>query len=287
MDARQIFIIACAVVVIVAIALYHSFHATRETYKNATPATWSPRVAIVTAIYGNYDNLKAQHVHNADKVDWYCFTDNVHIKDEFGKWKIITTPYHLQNDRPEWKQYKNDYPNIRDDRTMNMMSAKYYKAQTHNIEILNHYDYYIWIDGSIFLREGFIDKMLAHLKTNDLISFKHSKRENIKDELDESVTMAKYHTQDLPDQYDAYIAAGFNDDIGLFENTIMAKRNIGYVNKLFDEWWIQNLEHSYQDQISYPFALWKTCERPYVIDENVFNNDTYSYTVWDLMKNTH
>ena len=39
------------------------------------------KIAIITSIYGNYDNFKSQdNVRGSDKVDWYCFTDNAKIK---------------------------------------------------------------------------------------------------------------------------------------------------------------------------------------------------------------
>ena len=44
--------------------------------------------------------------------------------------------------------------------------------------------------------------------------------------------------------------------------------------KLFDDWWNENLQKSYQDQISWPYVLWKNDVLPdNVIYENVFNNN--------------
>jgi hypothetical protein len=214
-----------------------------------------------------------------DMVDWYCFTDSTNMRSNI--WRIINTPYHLKNRRDEYVKYHNYYDNIIDAKTRNMMSAKYYKAKPHDIDILQAYDFYIWVDGSITLRPNFLVNMIRHINAgHDLINFKHSARDNIRDEAAHSIEMNKYSTQDIMGQYDAYIEEGFPDNIGLFECTIMGKKNSPEINYIFDTWWMENLKHTYQDQISYPYALWKNGNyNQYIIKEKVFNNKEYSHAV--------
>ena len=241
------------------------------------------KIAIITAIYGNYDNIKEQDINNKADVDWYCFTDNTDMKSD--QWTIITTPYHLNSTKYE---YKNSYHNVSDKKIYNMMCAKYYKLKNHEIDILQKYDYIIWIDGSITLRPNFINNVLTNIIDNDyeLASFKHSERNNINDEVKLSLTMDKYKTQDLNTQYQFYLQDGFNDNIGLFENTIIIRKKTERINNIFDLWWIHNLKYSYQDQISFPYVLWKLNENPdYVIQENVFNNTEYSFVDFKYMNN--
>lgn len=244
------------------------------------------KVAVITSIYGDYDNLKEHNINYKSNVDWYCFTDNKNIKS--NTWKLINTPYHLQNQDAQNVQYINSYPNVRETHKIyNMMCAKFYKIKTHTIDILQGYDYFIWIDGSVILRQTFLDKMLGHIQQNhELIQFKHSVRNNIKDETNFSIQMQKYKTQNLTQQYVEYINEGFPDKSGLFENTIIVRKKNHGCNTIFDKWWIHNLKYSYQDQISYPYVLWSLNKTPdYVIEENVFNNDEYSYVDNVLMMN--
>ena len=245
-------------------------------------------IAIITSIYGNYDNFKNQsNVLNADKVDWYVFTDNSRIDAADEKWNIITTPYHIKNTNiPENKLYKNYYENVKDEKTKNMMSAKYYKIQAHDIDILQKYDYFIWIDGSIFLRNDFINNILEFQKKNyELVNFKHSKRDNVHDEYSLSIKMDKYKNQELDKQYEFYINDKFPDNVGLYECTVCMRKNNQKINNVFDLWWVQNIKWSYQDQISYPYVLWKSGVLPdYVINDNVFNNSKYTYVEYNLMK---
>ncbi len=249
--------------------------------------TNNPKIAIITSIYGNYDNLKENHINDENDVNWYCFTDNKNLKSD--KWKIINEPYHLKDkDNYKYKEYYNYYDNIKDDKIYNMMCAKYYKIKTHNIDILKNYDYYIWVDGSITLRPDFIKNIKKILMNNDIkiINFKHSARDNIKDELNVSLPMNKYKSQKIKEQYDYYISNGFKDDYGLYENTSFVKKNDEQTNKIFDDWWIENLKWSYQDQISYPFVLYKSNKKPdYIINENVFSTEDYTSVDFNYYNN--
>lgn len=244
----------------------------------------SNSVAIITAIYGNYDTIKEQNINNKKKVDWYCFTDNKEASS--NQWIIVNTPYHI-SDPNNHDNYENSYSNVKD-KTYNMMCAKYYKLQSHKIDILKKYDYIIWIDGSITLQPDFINNVFHNIisQNYNLVNFKHSVRNNIKDELDESKKMEKYKHQILTKQYSEYIDDGFTDNVGLFENTIIIRKIISKINNVFDLWWLHNKKYTYQDQISYPYVLWKMNVTPdYIINENVFNNSIYSYVDFNFMQN--
>lgn len=259
---------------------------TKRRIQNGGNNTKAPnkRIAVVTAIYGAYDNLKEPtDVINRDSVDWFCFTEDTNMKSPI--WKVTNTPYHTQNGKEEYKQYKNYYDNIKEDKVRNMMSAKYYKIKTHEIDILKGYEYYVWVDGSLLLRPEFVNNIQKLVDKNyELINFKHPERSNIKDEMQLSIQMGKYVNQDIPTQYEAYMKDGFPDDLGLFECTMIIKKNVPRINEVFDLWWIHNLQYSYQDQISYTYCLWKKGVKPdYVINEPVFNNPNYSYSDRSLM----
>ena len=277
------------IAILIAIIVYAIF--ANRVYIENMENNQIKKIAIITAIYGNYDNIKEQNINNKADVDWYCFTDNTDMKSD--QWTIITTPYHLNSTKYE---YKNSYHNVSDKKIYNMMSAKYYKLKNHEIDILQKYDYIIWIDGSITLRPNFINNVLKNIIDNDyeLASFKHSERNNINDEVKLSLTMDKYKTQDLKTQYQDYLQDGFNDKIGLFENTIIIRKKTERINNIFDMWWIHNLRYSYQDQISFPYVLWKLNENPdYIIQENIFNSiicceayDKYNYKLIETKTKT-
>jgi hypothetical protein len=265
------------IILIIGVFLWH--------YKKQYPSDKKKgKIAIITSIYGNYDNLKEHNINHKSNVDWYCFTDNPNIRSNI--WRIINTPYHLENLDALDVQYKNSYSNVKNEhKIFNMMCAKFYKIKTHTIDILQEYDYYIWVDGSIFLRPTFLDKIVEQIQEKkELIQFKHSVRNNIKDETIESIQMQKYKSQKVNEQYVEYIDSGFPDKTGLFENTVFIRKKNTRCNTIFDKWWVHNLKYSYQDQISLPFIYWSFKEKPdYIIEENVFNNTEYSYVDYDTM----
>jgi len=281
-----------ALFITIFIIVFYFYYISRkeiEKLENITPfANKKSNVAIITSIYGNYDDLKIQNIKNKPLLDWYCFTDNKDLKSD--TWKIINTPYHIMNEKDENKKYKNSFSSLiknDDKKTLNMMSAKYYKMKGHEIDVLKDYDYYIWIDGSLFLRNDFVTNIFELIQKNyNLINFKHNKRNNIRDEVDISLTMNKYSTQNLKEQYNEYITSGFPDNIGLIENTMSVRKNNESINKLYDDWWLHNLKYSFQDQISYPYVMWKNNIYPdYIIKDNVFNNESFAHSDYSLMKN--
>jgi hypothetical protein len=45
------------------------------------------------------------------------------------------------------------------------------------------------------------------------------------------------------------------------------------MNKIFDDWWVENVKNSFQDQISFPYVLWKNNKYPeHIIQQNMYNN---------------
>lgn len=237
-----------------------------------------PKIAVITAIFGDYDTLKEPtDVLHKEKVDWFCFTDSTTFSSP--TWKIDQRPYHIENETAEQKTLPNSFSNIQDPKIKSMISAKYYKLQTHKVEPLKGYQYYIWVDGSISLRPTFLENMFTFIRSGkQLVNFKHPERQTVKNEMEFSKDIGKYKSQPLKAQYEAYVKEGFPDTQGLFENTIQCKQNNPAINSVFDEWWLQNLKWSYQDQISYTYSLWKHSVMPdHVIHEKVFKNQNYSY----------
>ena len=68
----------------------------------------NPKIAIITAIFGGYDNLKdISPINNKDLVTWFCFTDNTEINDSL----LVCTSLPEEDDlnggsRKKTKSYK-------------------------------------------------------------------------------------------------------------------------------------------------------------------------------------
>jgi hypothetical protein len=227
------------------------------------------KVAVICANFRDYDDINENlNLIDKNKFDWFLFTDDKNLKSEF--WTVITEPYHLMNKVDGINNLNNldkehfSYP---------MMESKYYKLQTHHI--FKDYDYFVWIDASIIiLNNNLVNDILNIIKDGsvELINFIHPERNNIIDEKNLSMRMEKYKNQNIPQQVDDYIKDGFVEK-GLYCCGFFCRKNNGLINKIFDEWWIENIQKSFQDQISYPYVLWKNGKKPdHIIYQSMYHN---------------
>jgi hypothetical protein len=112
------------------------------------------RVAVYTAILGDYDTLKLPYPEWANSADFFCFTDRRF--GETGAWRLVSPDYHSV-----------DPTRI----------ARFYKTHPH--VFLRHYDIVIWIDGNIGLRVDPV-KLVGDLEPEfDILSFRHPLRRTI------------------------------------------------------------------------------------------------------------
>ena len=124
------------------------------------------------------------------------------------------------------------YPNLTP-----RLKSKYFKMCTHSIHSSS---FFIWSDTSIILKEGIIDWLINRLGGFDALFFKHS---------EEFINN--------PEQVKDYLDNGFDDQIGLIDCGLFIRRNKPNVNNAFNEWFIEQVKWSMQDQLSLPYILWK------------------------------
>ncbi|ARF10005.1 protein of unknown function DUF616 [Indivirus ILV1] len=215
------------------------------------------KVAVVSANFGNYDSVKEQsNIKEKELFDWYYFTDNLNIIS--NTYKIITTRYH-----------NHTY-------NMNVLFGKYYKLQSHKIDILSNYDYIIWMDASIqILNPNFVNDILDFLKNKpNLVMFAHEARTKIKDEVTVLNKISKFRGLNFNQQLKTYYDDGFKDDYGLYSSGFfIRKNNDDGINKLYDDWWNEVTTQTYRDQVSLSYVLWKNNIRPdIIIKQNIFKN---------------
>ena len=240
------------------------------------------KVAYITAIYGNYESSCKPFVSQSIISDFICFTDSPTIVP--NGWLIDTTPYHLENPSDlDSGDQRNSIQNNK--HTFNI--AKYYKQAFHNIPRLQAYEVIIWVDGSLEIINPntslFVTDAVGQNK--NVIVFEHEGRSGtLKHEVEAShgnkYTSTRWNNQDQPyqdvdEQHVNYITDGYTDAfwrasfpnqpnagmwITCFIGFDMTKSDT--VNFL-DMWYIQTLQYTTQDQISFPYALWKTSTMPH------------------------
>lgn len=213
------------------------------------------RIALVTAIFGNLDDLKPV-AEQSIPMDKYCFTDNPEIIDgSFDGWKIV---------RPDYPRYD----------LKNRLKAKYFRMLSHRVEELRQYDIVIWIDASIFvISPDFAEFMTKDVATSKMVFFRHSVRNCIYEEALASKRTPKYDLEPIDQQVSAYMADGYPAGNGLIETGCFAKLIDPEVDRIMESWWVENMKYSYQDQISLPYVLWKNKFSPSIMDKNIHDNE--------------
>lgn len=193
---------------------------------------------VYTAIFGGKDNLIEPKFVPKD-FDFVCFTDS---DFKSNVWQIRKMePTH--NDP--------------------VRSAKIFKILPHRY--LPEYEYSIWIDGNILLRND-VNKLIMHKK--DIAFYDHK---NIKKDSRDCIykeaeiiyqmnKMGKYKDdfRIIEKQINKYKKEGYPANNGLISGMIIFRRhNKPKVIKVMNDWWSEISENSRRDQISFNYVAWK------------------------------
>jgi O-antigen biosynthesis protein len=208
------------------------------------------KIAIYTAIYGAFDDLKRQPV--CPEADYFCFTDDAVAAVE--PWSIITS-------EPRY-----DHPR---------MAAKWFKMHPH--VALPEYRYTIWIDGNVKVKTAaFAREIMQWLGSSGISVLRHPDRDNIFDEAEYSLTLTRYRGQPIAEQIEHYRSLGFRSTNGLHYCGVILRDSANESIRTLNEAWMEeNLRWSYQDQVSFPFLLGRYEITPDVIPLEMRDNHLF------------
>jgi len=241
------------------------------------------KICFITAIYGNYEFSCKKFCKQTVETDFICFTDNKDIVS--NGWIIDTLPYHFINkSKIDNDSYINSLSNNK--HTFNI--AKYYKQQFQNIPRLSSYDVIVWLDRTIeIINENTSNYLLNNINAHNIITWDHTVRrgELLKEVIDSnfdkytSTTWGnqKQPFQDVPNQYNDYIANGYDVDfynkkglegIGVWITCFVAFANNKSTTNFLDMWYLQTLKYTTQDQVGFPYVCQKFNTTPYTLPNN-------------------
>lgn len=193
------------------------------------------RIAVYTAIFGEYDVLKEPE-YIAPNCDYYIFTD-CKVPSE-SIWKKL------------------DYDHIEEMKGMDSYHLSKFVKIFPNL-FFKDYDYSIWVDGATTIIADlypFIDR----LNENPIGMFDNPVHDCIYTEADFLVYYNRVQKDVIKSQISHYRKEGYPKHRGMFECTIIARQhhNDKCVH-IMNEWWNQIVTFSMRDQISFPYVLWK------------------------------
>lgn len=260
----------------------------------------APRIAFISAVYGNYESTAKPFARQTVGADFIMFADNPNIDSAGHGWIVDTEPYHRTHPSP---LHSEDQHNSFANNGHSFNVAKYYKQAFMNIPRLQRYDAVVWIDGTIQVTEPrAAEAVLARLDSGvGIVAWEHEWREGrLLSEVEASVESERYNStywnnqaqpvQDVRAQYVAYLEDGYDE--GLWKRVNPGRQNFGVwitcmvafdvrqqrVRSFLDLWYLQTLKHTTQDQVSFPFVVQKLYLLPYTLPDNEFAGTPHERT---------
>ena len=192
----------------------------------------TPRTAIVTSLYGDYDDLAPPPPHFDDCV---LVTDKEHSESGRG-WRQVILPQPGRHPR---------------------LAAKLAKCRP---DLFTDCEASLWVDASTrFTRpeqsRSFVD---MGLERGDFVLRDHPEdRDCAVAEAEWCHGWPKYSQWPVLSQAQAYIDEGLPSNFGLWACGVMARRHTPEVRDFGTAWFTENEKWSIQDQVSFPYICWK------------------------------
>ena len=224
------------------------------------------KIGVYTAIFGNKDQLKLPINYKKDSnIDYLLFTDNI---------DNAIFPY---------KVHKRAivYDNI-------TQNARYYKIM--GDDVLSNYDLLIWHDANIQLYHTKIEYLVAKAENSFLTTFTHPDRDDFYSEAMSCIRVGKDFSLRILRQAIVYFFKGMPTHQGMYSTGILIKNIKFKQENLLLFWWLEVLNFSRRDQLSFSFMVYKKKLKVSVIDDDIFNNKysiyhKHSYEAYRERKN--
>lgn len=199
-------------------------------------------IALITAIYDSYDELKPTLPQKGVGVDWVLVTDDEALKDTpmVRGWRVVYEPR----------------PGVHPNRAAKHPKYEPWKYTDAAVSL--------WVDASFrVVSDRFAVEATAMLTDGDPIAqFAHPWRDCLFAEAKESAELVKYASEPVTEQAEAYRMAGHPDNWGLWATGVIGRRHTEPVRRLGERWLAETYRWSFQDQISQPYVLRETGLRP-------------------------
>lgn len=208
------------------------------------------KIVIYSAVFGGYDDPQPYLVSSflRENVEFVWISDE---KLKNGNcWETWYHPYYQTDDKYKYAK-----------------TNRFFKLQPHKTDLIKS-DINIYIDSNKRLFN--IDMLLGYCQelwdnpNLDAIFCRHTERDTVAQEVREVARLRRDDPKLVMNQYKKYIKEGFPDDIPLIVASVqIRKTKAPDLQDMLDCWWNEVYNKSYRDQISMPYAIWKTDFRRY------------------------
>ena len=210
-------------------------------------------VALVTANFGGIDELRGLPPH--DGIDAFYYTDEATRlgadSTAIASWTQVLVP---------------DYP--RHDFGARLR-ARYFKHQIHRLDEVRNHRWLVWADSSLQFHET--DFILEHVEKlrslpphKRILVVPHPERRTIREEYEfirdliaqgNEYLILRYQQEKMTEQMEYFRRQGWDLEARLWCGTFWIVENSDLLNRLWDDWWDQNIRFGMMDQLSLPVLL--------------------------------
>ena len=188
---------------------------------------------IYSAITGGYDDVKEPEYINPD-LDYILFTDNPNVKSNVWEIRLISKEENLDDTRMV--------------RKIKILGHQY----------LKDYDFSIWVDGSLLIKNDLYDFILNYREREPLLCFSNSENDCIYQEKEQYKILNKDDPDTMDVQIERYRKEGYPEHNGLIDSGVLVRElKNERVIKVMETWWQEVLHGSKRDQLSFSYACWK------------------------------
>ena len=229
-------------------------HEKKKVQKNENDYFLDDRIAIYTAIFGNYDSL-LEPTWVPDNCDFYIVTDQP-IPNE-SEWKLLDI---------DWKSIGING---------NVKRNRYCKMFPHKLPVIKDYKYSIYIDGNVKPVTDF-SAFINRLDEDGMGFHLHSSRDCVYEEAKVCIYSGKDTKESINAHMEYLRKQGFPEHYGMLECNLIARSHENPVmKKVMEMWWNEFCARSKRDQLSLPYVLFKNginVESVGVLGNNIFQN---------------
>ena len=221
--------------------------------KNTPNYFSAERIAVYTAIFGNYDKPISPYCY-PDNCDYYIFTDQIIDKD--SPWKILETPELIGMSNTEKNRYLKMHPH----------------------KLFPEYKYSVYVDGNVQIVTD-LTECINKLNSSGIGIHRHAIRNCIYKELEAIVKTNRMSTLDA--QKFVKYAQEFNmpNNYGLLQCSVIAREHNNPVCiKIMEEWWRLFSCFGKRDQLYLPLALYMNgiqIDEVAVLGDNLYANPSF------------
>lgn len=207
----------------------------KETIEPSVGTNLNAKIVVYTCITGNYDSIK-EPLYVNNNIDYYVITD-MEVPDN-SSWKKI--------DINKYDELKNlSLPD----------KNRYIKFFPH--KLFPNYDFSIYVDGVIQIVAD-LQPLVENMGSCVLGLHRHNARNCLYDEAKAIIYANKAPKELVLNQINKYKKEQFPVQNGLYENTILIRKNNDEnCIRLMESWWVEYMNSCKRDQLSLPYVIWK------------------------------